>query len=601
MKLTKQMGAKTSQTDGVTVEPSEQRLRTVITTLGIVVGPVLLLLLYYKVMFVGLTNPDAMDYAQLGRNLHAGRGFVTSILRPLALPPGSEAISALRQPDVTHGPLFPFLLALAFGAGSAQDRVAAAVSGLFYLLTIPVAYLLGARVFGRTVGLLTAAVVAVSPLFLEYAVAGLPITLYTFLVTSLLLMVYNLAAHARDRAGAADYRLPKGPLFTAGLLTGLLYLTDPMFFWVIPVSAAAVILLSRKQRPLAAVWYAGPLLIPVVPAMLRNAALTGNPVFGLRGQELWMHTTAYPGFEAYRMVSGDLAPGAHLLNAVGMKMFRHLSEVMEVFPQITAVWILVFLIPSFLFRFTDGAANALRRTMMFCLLALFIGCLFFRVDMPLFVSLVPAMLVFALGFLAHIVQQAQLSRPGQAVLATVLAMTLLVPLASQLTWKTKAKPSPHMSSALALGQHTDRDEVSLSDQPWLVAWYADRPSLWLPKNDGRVKELTARMDKARWLFLTEQTRGMSGDWPAVYNAFVQWNVAYAQARQLAKQDPKVKVPPSVTISGRATPLLESLNGFTAIEPMEDGSLATVIAAKPLGKASASAAPRAQRIARSGRP
>ena len=34
-------------------------------------------------MFPGLINGDALDFAQLGRNMSAGRGFVTFILRPL--------------------------------------------------------------------------------------------------------------------------------------------------------------------------------------------------------------------------------------------------------------------------------------------------------------------------------------------------------------------------------------------------------------------------------------------------------------------------------------------------------------------------------------
>src|SRR5262245_11166229 len=102
----------------------------------------LLLFLYYHAQFPGLKNPDALDFAQLGRNLSAGRGFVTSILRPLALTHGGNALA---QPDVTHGPLYPFLLALAFGAFGARDGVVAFISGLFYLLTIPVIYRLGAR------------------------------------------------------------------------------------------------------------------------------------------------------------------------------------------------------------------------------------------------------------------------------------------------------------------------------------------------------------------------------------------------------------------------------------------------------------------------
>ena len=64
------------------------RTRTIVLALAALIGPPALLLLYYKLMFAGLVNSDALDFAQLGRNLSSGRGFVTYILRPLALSSG---------------------------------------------------------------------------------------------------------------------------------------------------------------------------------------------------------------------------------------------------------------------------------------------------------------------------------------------------------------------------------------------------------------------------------------------------------------------------------------------------------------------------------
>src|SRR5215210_4595847 len=90
-------------------EPSEAKFRFWALVVCCLLGPPLLFLLYYSVMFPGLTNPDALDFAQIGRNLSDGRGFSTLILRPLALSQGSDA---LHQSDVTHGPLFPFIMAL---------------------------------------------------------------------------------------------------------------------------------------------------------------------------------------------------------------------------------------------------------------------------------------------------------------------------------------------------------------------------------------------------------------------------------------------------------------------------------------------------------
>src|SRR5690242_19980825 len=99
--------------DGITEEPSEIRFRTWVMAIAMLAGPPLLFLFYAKVMFPGLTVPEALDFAQLGRNLSEGRGFVTFFVRPLAL----HGTNPMLQQDTIHGPLYPFLLALAFAIG----------------------------------------------------------------------------------------------------------------------------------------------------------------------------------------------------------------------------------------------------------------------------------------------------------------------------------------------------------------------------------------------------------------------------------------------------------------------------------------------------
>ncbi|MCW3055838.1 MAG: 4-amino-4-deoxy-L-arabinose transferase-like glycosyltransferase of family, partial [Chthonomonadales bacterium] len=145
-------------------------------------GSVLLLSLYWHRMTVGLVAPDAMDHAQLGRNLLAGHGFTTQILRPLGI---TDSANPLAQPDLTHGPLYPLLLALAFGIAGTKDNVVIGMSALFYLLTVPTLYALGRRLFSAQVGLLAALIFMVNGSILEYAISGTPTTLVLFLATGL--------------------------------------------------------------------------------------------------------------------------------------------------------------------------------------------------------------------------------------------------------------------------------------------------------------------------------------------------------------------------------------------------------------------------------
>src|SRR5262245_15014185 len=66
--------------DGILAEPGEARIRKALLIFAAIFGPPLLLFAYYRLMFPGLVNSDAMDFAQIGRNLSQGRGFVTYIL-----------------------------------------------------------------------------------------------------------------------------------------------------------------------------------------------------------------------------------------------------------------------------------------------------------------------------------------------------------------------------------------------------------------------------------------------------------------------------------------------------------------------------------------
>jgi Dolichyl-phosphate-mannose-protein mannosyltransferase len=551
--------------------PSEGLFLKWLVTGGLFVIPLLIYILYYKAMFSGLTNSDALDHAQLGRNLSEGRGFTTYFLRPLGLTHGDNL---LRQADLTHGPVFPTLLAIAFTAKGATDAVASYVSGVFYLLTVPMIYWFGNRVFSRIVGLVAAVIFATNPLMLEYSISGLPITLATFMMTSLLMAIYSLATYSRDQeANPTSSPLPRVPLILSGLLVGGLYLTDPIFVYTVPVVIVAVFSLMQKQRAKAMLQFGLPLAIITLPWMARNAALTGNPLFGLRGMELWMGTpNYYPGGIAYRTMPADLNPSTGLFQAIIRKIFLGTGELVQTFPQMSGSWILAFLLPSLLFRFRNTAAMSVRRVMTYCLLAVAVGMLPFGVEMPLFGMLIPAMLVFSVAYLVHVSDQAKLPRSSIILLASLISAAVILPLARNMMTHTKQATLPEVISASALGKVTSKDDIVLSDQPWIVAWHANRPAIWIPAVDSNIKSYRKRFPNMRWLFLTSQVTTYSPEWNQIYNVFAQWNARYIQAG-LFKPD-------AITVGGTQFSLLEGLSGFTSMEPAPGSSPAVVVAGIP---------------------
>lgn len=549
-------------------EPSELRLRKWLLLAAMILGPILLLFAYQKLVFPGLVNPEALDFAQLGRNLSSGRGFTTYVLRPLAL---SGAINPIRQPELIHAPLHPFLLALAFGSPlGAKDSVAALVSGAFYLLTIPVIYLLGLRLFNRTVGVAAALLYACNSLMLEYATSGLHIPLYVFLTSLLLLVLHTLSV--RGQAEEGEFRLPRGLLFAAGTITSALYLTDYVFVWIIPLAVIAVALAFPRHRGAALTFFL-PGLIPALLWMARNGMLTGNPFFALRGTEIFMYTDSYPGDSAYRLTKGDVSFGPTVLQDVLKKIAMGADSFIQYFPQIAASWVLAFFLPSLLFRFSDPMTNRTRRTLLAFLGLLFCGTLLLGFSQPLLVAVVPAIMTFAVAYLVVLFQQARLPRATSAVAVTLLAISVLYPLAIDFTIRGKTPFPIQAGTVVKLKDHSGKTDVVVTDQPLLVAWYGDRPALLIPQKEPAFLELKKRLPAARWLFLTEGAQGLTPGWTSMYYALQKWNMYYR-----SQVEEKGTGAPIVKVQGKENPVMEGLTGFMTVPPLNPADATTVMAA-----------------------
>ncbi|MBW3622870.1 MAG: glycosyltransferase family 39 protein [Armatimonadetes bacterium] len=545
-----------TETDPTASAPAvpNDRLRGWTTAVLLVGGPLVLAFLYARYAFYGLSHPEAMDFAQLGRNLVLGQGFTTNVLRPLAL----DGASPLRMPDTTNGPLYPFFLALAFGALGARDGVAAAMSGLFYVATIPVLYLLGSRLFHRGVGAVSALIFALSAPALLYAVSARHVTLYTFLMTGLFLVVFQVLARWRDSAAPGD-AAPGGALALAGILTGLLYLTDPDFFWLIPV-VAGVLVWHGPNRSATAFRFGLPLGIVVLPWMLRNFLTSGHPFLGLQSYELWMDTRFYPGFTGYRVLQKNIVTGSGIFMAVLGKAFGNTGRVFQGLPETGPTWALAFFLPSLFFHFRDPASGVLRKLVLYSFLALLFASAVFVVEMELFFSIVPVVLVFAVAYLLHLMQQARFSARSQWWVTGLLALTALLPAFGSLNEKERYFFIYQAAIAERLTDLAQEGQVVLSDKPWMVAWYGQQPSLWIPAEERRIPEIRNRVPAMNWIFLTREVREESYPWQTVFDTFQQWNSQAAHAR-ISRQPP----PAPLRLEGTVVPLFGALQGFTTVD------------------------------------
>ena len=326
-----------------------------------------------------------------------------------------------------------------------------------------------------------------------------------------------------------------------------------------------------KKIP-AAGWFSLPLLVLICPWMLRNGLVSGNPVFGLKGAEVWMNTQIYPGSSGYRLFSNELVPDSNLFTSILRKGMIGINQILRMLPAISISWVLAFFLPSLLFQFKDKSSELVRRVSLACFFALVVEMFFFSVQLPLFVGLMSVFMMFALAYIQHLIVQARLNKIGTVSVVSLLALTVVYPLFHDMVLKDRPQPLRLSPAARELGRRMSPGEVCISDQPWVTAWYADRPSAWIPARDEKVGELRKRITQSHWLFLTEQTKTFSPSWEYVYTNFYRWNISYMMA-----DVQKTKKPADIIIDGNGQPLVEALHGFTSAPPVPNLAPGVVMA------------------------
>ena len=156
-----------------------------------------------------------------------------------------------------------------------------ALSGVFGVVSLPLAWLAGRRLGGRAVAWSAVVLLALSPYALRYSTE----TRMYSLVMVLVLVGWLLVDRTLE-----DER-PKPWLFVAlGAVSGLLLLTH---YWALWLVAATVGLLGLRKhwRPAIAILTGIVLFLPWVPSLLDQAAHTGTPWAGPARPTLVVHET----------------------------------------------------------------------------------------------------------------------------------------------------------------------------------------------------------------------------------------------------------------------------------------------------------------------
>lgn len=463
-----------------------------------------LALFAFKRVFPGdLSDPDAMDSAQIARHIAAGHGFATSIFRPLALSQSGPPQAGI-LPDLTRAPLYPFLLSLVFAlhGGHGGGNVIVLTNLALWLACAAATYLLVRALFPAPeqshLALLAAALFVVSGTALNTALTGLPSLLATLLVT----LLWRTLARVPPSGDAGT-----GNAVGVGVMLGLCCLTQySLSALLLPVFVCVFITRTPARAGKALSAAALGLLVVALPWLVRTARLAhGDPFFSFSWYGLLTGTSEYPGPDAvFRSLLPPVTPAAFVFlhpAEMGVKLGRGLAyfaaHAGEALPPLV-------LAPALLSGLASRAESLSVRSVRVCALVSAAGLI---VAVSLFTPSAGTLLPFL---------------PIAAVLGTGFAEDALArwtPLARRVAlwgWGVGVacglgallggpRPLPPVQAAIGMADNPPlpvplnedaRKQITqgvvITDAPWDIAWRLHLPTLWLPQDNETYDALVAR-------------------------------------------------------------------------------------------------------------
>lgn len=214
-------------------------------------------------------NPDAYDYAQMGRELRSGHGFATRQLFPRHLPTLTELglLQAHHAPNLYRYPAPVMANAMAQLLVSDPLVAAVAQSGLWFILSVPLLFMLAWRLGGTTAAVLAMAIVLSDLSAWVRAYAGMSEPLGAFLTLSIALLVSSPSLRTVH-------------FIAIGALCGAAILARTQLWALLPPVAWLIWRATPKERHGAALGTALlSMAVILAPWWIRNYLVVGEPLF----------------------------------------------------------------------------------------------------------------------------------------------------------------------------------------------------------------------------------------------------------------------------------------------------------------------------------
>jgi len=487
----------------------------------LVVAALALSAFYLTSQFRGLPIAQAMDEAQVGREILRGHGWATEVARPLAigqLRSNGEDVKTAIWRDTYNAPIPPLLDAAAMDVPYTQgwrlggsvlvapaDRAIAMMGVIFFLASLWVLYLIALELFDQRLAYMAVGLTLICDMMWRYAISGLP--------QMFLLLLLHLNVYALLRAMRARYlNQPCLPWLAAvGLGFGLMALTHALSIFIfIPVLVFSGFFF--RPRGLAAGLMLLLFLAVYTPWLIRNYHVCGDfrGVAGFDGLDGIVHSES----GHMRRFDVDLAgaSGNYFAENIRRNLVGQINLLIEY-----VGW--CFIAPVALVSVLHAFRRPQTATFRWLLFAMWASAIcgmsifgmkeerglaanqFYLLFVPLLICYGMAYVLVQwdrrIGLSFILPQWGDRSRVHNFLRTSLIVAVFAVcglPLLSGLflnkpSWPIEWPPysPPYIS---VMNKWFAPNEIIGSDMPWAIAWYADRRSLWLPYDSKDLIDLS---------------------------------------------------------------------------------------------------------------
>jgi len=561
-----------------------------------------LAVLYDVNAYRGFYSPEAMDAAQVARNVAQGRGYTTDFIRPFSVylvekhnrannagglqttnPPDFAQINS-PHPDLANPPVYPTVLAGfmrcwqpkwpaetrkpfwseggRYMRYQAEFRIAMLNQALL-LVVVALTFLIARKIFDPTAAWLAALLTLGSDPLWKFSVSGQSTML--LLVVFLGLVWVLTVVEESGRAEKADVRKLFILAVTAGILTGVGMMTRYAFGWLIVPVVIFLVLFGGVRRPGLAVAAFLAFGVAVTPWIIRNLAVSGT-LFGTAGYAVVEGTFAFPGSRLMQSVNPDLT-SAYWIRPYLRKFFENSRYILQGdLLRVGGGWVAMLFFAGLLLGLRSLAARRMRYFTMMCLGVLIIAEALGRTQLTnitpdinsenLLVLLTPLVAIFGVIFFLTLLNQ--MKTPSPQVRALVIILMVVVScqplIANLLPPKTSpvSYPPYYPPDIQKISSWMGPNEIIMSDIPWAIAWYGDHQSTWITINSQyEFFQFNDYVKPVRALYLTLDTLNEKLFTDCLQGGVDSWGnfcLKTITANQIPEQFP-LKVAPYGLLSG----------------------------------------------------